>query len=446
MNTLDQIEYEIVSILASYPGVYDLHSNELREQLFVNPVANAVYRAIERRLNNNQYVGVTEIVKDVESLFEPSEVVAVLQTHDHTPRGINSKVAVLVENYKKKELKFLGYELSDTSEDADQAIDAAMQKLAAIADQSGGQEWVKASDGLLMHSGVIEGREEGKVTRLATGLPDLDRMLNGGLEKQNLFIIGARPSMGKTAMGLTVALNIAQKNNVGFFSLEMSHSDIRDRMFACLGRFPLQQIQNPKAYTSKYGFGEDGFWTKVMEVVEESKALKLLINDKPNQSLARIKSECRRMKRTEGLEVVVIDYLSKIEPSDKKLPKTYQIEEITSGLKNMAKELDICVILLAQVNRGGAEKGAQPPGLVDLKDSGAIEQDGDVIGFIHRPIQLNPTLDEDWQNYALFRVAKNRQGPTGDVNLFYHGQYTRFDSWEGPAPVMPTSKSGGDIY
>jgi len=112
----------------------------------------------------------------------------------------------------------------------------------------------------------------------------------------------------------------------------------------------------------------------------------------------------------------------------------------------MAKELDICVILLAQVNRGGAEKGAMPPGLVDLKDSGAIEQDGDVIGFIHRPVQLNPNLDGDWKNYALFRVAKNRQGPTGDVHLFYHGQYTRFYSWEGEAPVLQPTKSGGDIF
>jgi replicative DNA helicase len=444
MSPIDQIEFEVVSILGSYPGTYDLHSNELNSSLFQNPLSKAIYEAIERRLTNNKYVGATEIAKDLEKLFEPSEVILALQAHDHTPRGIHTKVAILLETYKKRQLKFLGYELTEESEDADQAIDAAMQKLAAIADQSGGQEWVRAGDGLLMHSGVLESREEGQVTRISTGLPGLDHMLNGGLEKKNLFIIGARPSMGKTAMGLTVALSIARKNNVGFFSLEMSHSEIRDRMFACLGKIPLQKIQNPKAHVDRHG--NDGFWGQVMEVVESSKELKLVINDKPNQSLARIKSECRRMKRTEGLEVVVIDYLSKIDPSDKKLPKTYQIEEITNGLKNMAKELDICVILLAQVNRGGAEKGALPPGLVDLKDSGAIEQDGDVIGFIHRPVQLNPNLEGPWKNYALFRVAKNRQGPTGDVHLFYHGQFTRFDSWEGDPPVMQPTKSGGDIF
>jgi len=447
MSPIDQIEFEVVSILGNYPGIYDLHSSELKHTLFQNPLSCAIFQAIERRLQDNKYVGTSELAKDLEKQFDPSEVILALQAHDHTPRGVHHKVSILVETYKKRELKYVGYELTEDSEDADQAIDAAMQKLAAIADQSGGQEWVRAGDGLLMHSGVLESREEGKITRLSTGLPDLDRMLNGGLEKQNLFIIGARPSMGKTALGLTVALSLAKQNNVAFFSLEMSHSDIRDRMFACLGKIPLQKIQNPKAHVPKFGFDKtDNFWSDVMEVVESSKALKLMINDKPSQTLARIKSECRRMKRTEGLEVVVIDYLSKIESSDKKLQKTYQIEEITSGLKNMAKELDICVILLAQVNRGGAEKGAMPPGLVDLKDSGAIEQDGDVIGFIHRPVQLNPNLDGDWKNYALFRVAKNRQGPTGDVHLFYHGQYTRFDSWEGAAPVLQPTKSGGDIF
>jgi replicative DNA helicase len=434
----DQLEYETLSMLSCFPNLFDSVSDRLKPDLFTQPINNAMYRCMERRFLNGKGVDGLELAKELETVYEAVEVLDILKTHSHSFRGIDAKVNMLVDAHKQREIRSLGNDLAFHDGDSDACIDQAMAKLANIADQTQSQEWHDVYQGLVQHGELLEQRAEGKVKRLSTGLPDIDRMLNGGFERKNLVIIGARPSMGKTAMGLTMALKMAQTYPVAFFSLEMAHSELRDRMFACLGSLSLESLQNPKAHALD--------WTGVVETTEQSKDLRLTVNDKPNQTVARIKTECRRLKRKNQIEVVVIDYLGKIEPTDKKMPKTYQIEEITGGLKQMAKELDICVILLAQVNRGGAEKGSSPPGLVDLKDSGAIEQDGDVIGFIHRPVQLNPTLEGEWKNYAQFRIAKNRQGRTGDVHLFYHGEYTRFDSWAGEPPKASTASNGrGDI-
>jgi replicative DNA helicase len=125
--------------------------------------------------------------------------------------------------------------------------------------------------------------------------------------------------------------------------------------------------------------------------------------------------------------------------------RRYQIEEISRGLKELAKELDIVVLCLAQVNRGAAERAGQVPGLHDLRDSGAIEQDGDVIAFIHRPIAANPEAGEQFTNYGLLRVAKNRQGRTGDVHLFYDGARTMFKAWSGEPPKEQGRYTKGNL-
>jgi replicative DNA helicase len=135
-----------------------------------------------------------------------------------------------------------------------------------------------------------------------------------------------------------------------------------------------------------------------------------------------------------GLDVLVVDYIGLMAGTDNKVSRAYQIEEISKGLKTLAKEMDIVVICLAQVNRGAAERGNSVPGLHDLRDSGSIEQDADIVGFIHRPIMSKPELGEQWKDYAQFRIAKNRQGRTGDVNLFYVGEQTKFASWSGQPP------------
>jgi len=148
----------------------------------------------------------------------------------------------------------------------------------------------------------------------------------------------------------------------------------------------------------------------------------------------------RTLRRSQGLDVLILDYLGLLEGVDKHQPRAYQIEEASRGLKMLAKELDIVVIALAQVNRGAADKSAmQPPALHELRDSGAVEQDADVVALLHRPVQANPQLTGDWAHYALLRLAKNRQGRTGDVHLQYTPELTKFSAWSGPAPKLVSS-------
>jgi len=260
---------------------------------------------------------------------------------------------------------------------------------------------------------------------MKTGLYDLDEMLDGGLQRGNLVVIGARPAMGKTALAMTIGLRLAENNHVGFISMEMPHQDVRDRQLAILTGIPLAQLKRPNDELS---------YAKILDALDKCKTLKFRVTDKSGLNILQIRTKARALKRLKGLDVLIVDYIGLMSGLDAKQPRAYQIEEISRGLKTLAKELDIVVVCLAQVNRGAAERAGQVPGLHDLRDSGAIEQDADVVAFIHRPIAANPDLPAEFNNYAQLRIAKNRQGRTGDVELFYRGDITKFHAWSGDTP------------
>lgn len=231
-----------------------------------------------------------------------------------------------------------------------------------------------------------------------------------------------------TALGMTIGLHMAATYSVGMLSMEMPHSDVRDRQAAILGCVPISAIKRPQ-----HGQGLD--YSRIVDGVERSKQLQWHVSDRSSLNILQVRSMARGLKRRRGLDVLIVDYIGLMAGLDSKQPRAYQIEEISRGLKSLAKELDIAVICLAQVNRGAAEKTMAPPGLHELRDSGAIEQDADVVAFIHRPIQANPDAGVAYQNYALLRVAKNRQGRTGDAHLFYRGENTSFTGWMGLPPT-----------
>jgi replicative DNA helicase len=165
--------------------------------------------------------------------------------------------------------------------------------------------------------------------------------------------------------------------------------------------------------------------------------LQWFATEQPSLTINQVRVKARQLKRQKGLSVLVVDYIGLMNGSDPKMPRAYQLEEISRGLKSLAKELEIAVICLAQLNRKVDERGDKPPTLSDLRDSGAIEQDADVVMFLHRPVQVDPDLGGDWKHYAKLHVAKNRQGRSGVVvDLSYIGEQTRFANWSGPAPVV----------
>ena len=320
----------------------------------------------------------------------------------------------------------------------DDRIDGALAQIGRLVTDAPRDEWVSAYEGMALHTATLEARAEGKIKAMPTGLHDLDEYLEGGLRPGELVIVGARPSMGKTAIGLTIGVHMAAEFSVGLLSMEMSHSEVNDRLTAMLGCVSLSSVKRPKR-------GEGLQWDRVMDGVERAKTLNLHTSDQGGLNINQVRSKARNLKRLKGLNVLVVDYIGLMSGLDQKANRNTQLEEISRGLKTLAKELGICVLCLAQLNRKNEERPDQMPMMSDLRDSGAIEQDADVIIFIKRPIMANPELGEQWRHYAKLSVAKNRQGRCGYLDLSYLGEQTKFAQWSGPAPSKASTAGRGNL-
>ena len=338
---------------------------------------------------------------------------------------------IVVDLAKCRDLAIAGRnitQLSTGDDSAEQKLEAAQQALSRLVDDSPRDEWVSAADGMLAHFDLLQDRADGTVHAWSSGLADLDVQLEGGFRPGELVIIGARPSMGKTALALSIGAQMAADYAIGFLSMEMPLVELKDRLVALLGRVSLSHVKRP---------GHDRnspLWDAAVIGTERAKNLNLYISDQPGLTIGQVRLKARNLKRLHGLNVLIVDYIGLMTGSDSGMSRAYQLEEISRGLKNLAKELQICVVCLAQLNRKVDERIDSMPHLSDLRDSGAIEQDADVVIFLHRPIQSKPDLGEAWRNFSRVSVAKNRNGPCGVFRLHYLGEQTRFSNWFGVEP------------
>lgn len=430
----ESAEVAVLSILMAFPDAYDSVAENLKPELFTTGNHKALFTVVRREIGAGKHPDVVTVAEAMNGRMTLPQVHAIATSHDHSAKGMKGMVDLLVERHKSRELHRIAAKLSeaafDTDKPAQERIDTALADLQKLEEVASSDDWVDSEEAVIDHMRILEKRENGEVRGIQTGLDDLDEVLDGGLQRGNLVVIGARPSMGKTALGMTVGLHAAQHHAVAMLSMEMPHADLRDRQLAILGRIPLSHLKRPKLHGLDYG--------RVVDAVERSKTLRFFASDKSGLNILQVRSKARTIKRKRGLDVLVVDYIGLMAGLNPKDSRAYQIEEISRGLKALAKELDIVVICLAQVNRGAMDRTNTTPGLHDLRDSGAIEQDADVVAFIHRPIVANPQAGDQFANYALIRVAKNRQGRTGDVHSYYHGECTRFSSWGGDAPVAQT--------
>lgn len=352
------------------------------------------------------------------------------------PSSANAKryASLIVERFKDRQLSAAAVRIAELAAESDKPIaerlDAAQAAIAALADKADAEDWRSAEENLSDLMSVLQDRFDGKTNAMPTGLPDLDELLNGGLRPGQLVIVGARPSMGKTALGLSIAARMAPHFVVGLLSMEMSHTELSDRLVAMLADVPISYVQQPQR-----AHDQTQFWSKVTRAAEQAKALNLHITDKSGLTIHQVRSKARQLHRVHGLHVLVVDYIGLMNGTDTRQPRAYQLEEVSRGLKQLAKDLGIAVLCLAQVNRDVEKRADQSPSLSDLRDSGAIEQDADIVTFIHRPIQARPDIGPEWATYAKLAIAKQRNGPTGVVHLTYRGAQTRFDSWHGPLPM-----------
>lgn len=260
---------------------------------------------------------------------------------------------------------------------------------------------------------------KGSITGLSTGFKDLDR-LTSGLQPSDLILIAARPSMGKTAFVLNIAqhIGIKEKKAVAFFSLEMSKEQLVQRMLCAESTIDSQRL--------RIGELEPNDWTKLVSGADRLSAAPIFIDDTSGITVMEMRSKCRRLKIEYDLKLIIIDYLQLMQGSSKKGSENRQqeISEISRSLKGLAREIGVPVIALSQLSRSVESRQVKKPMLSDLRESGSLEQDADIVAFLYRDDYYNP--DSEQKNITEVIIAKHRNGPVDTIQLFFHKQFTKF--------------------
>ncbi len=306
----------------------------------------------------------------------------------------------------------IGLSAFDEAEEVDVLLDKAEKTVFSIGQRSLTQAFLPIKDIL---SDTFERLDElskyaGKLRGVATGFTDLDKIL-GGLQKSDLVILAARPSMGKTSLALDIARNIAVLENkpVGLFSLEMSKDQLADRLLASMANINLWNLRNGRLTSDDY--------SRIQHAMGSLSDAPLYIDDAGSVNILQIRAMARRLQANKGLSLIVIDYLQLMEPMNRFQSAVQQVTENSRALKMLAKELNVPVLVLSQLSRAVEARVPQIPRLADLRESGAIEQDADVVMFIYREDKYNENSLS--KNVAKILIEKHRNGPTGGIDLYF---------------------------
>ncbi|MEO2014479.1 MAG: replicative DNA helicase [Fuerstiella sp.] len=317
--------------------------------------------------------------------------------------------------YAANEMLTAAYDLTTDIE----AVIADVESTAASLRHVNNNEQRLVADILIDTFSDIEKRmaSDSGIAGLSTGFHDLDVQISG-LVPSDVLILAARPSMGKTALVANIAANVAPTHPVLFFSLEQSDRQLTERLISSAAHVNGHDLRNGNINAQQRD--------KLFAAAGGLSELKLRIDSRPKRTMQDIAAICRKHHRQEPLGVVIIDYLQLITPASDRAPREQQVATIARSLKILAKDLDVPVIALAQLNRGVENREDKRPRLADLRESGAIEQDADVVIFLHRPDAYDP---EKRPGEAELIVAKNRSGPTGLVRLTWRKEFMRFENY-----------------
>ena len=341
-----------------------------------------------------------------------------------TSANIKYYAGIVAEKATLRRLIRTNEEIANTcysgKESLDTILESTESKINEVVQKKNVKEFVPIRTVVMNAMDKIEkaSKLHGTVTGIATGFIDLDYR-TAGMQPSDLVLIAARPSMGKTAFVLNIAQHVAFKQNlpVAIFSLEMSKEQLINRMFSLESSVDAQKLRT--------GQLNDQEWERLIESAGVIGKSKLMIDDTPGISIAELRSKCRRMKQENGLSMIIIDYLQLMSGSGRGGDSRQQeISDISRALKGVARELNVPVVALSQLSRAVEKRDDKRPMLSDLRESGAIEQDADVVMFIYRDDYYNK--DTENKNMAEIIIAKQRNGPIGTVNLVWMPEYTRF--------------------
>ena len=371
--------------------------------------AELVNKDLLNKVGNVEYL--TEIVNIVPTAANIDEYIKIVEEKSIRRRLIAEATDIATD----------GYSSTDTLSDI---LDNAEKKIFSVVKTRKGTEFRSIQDVLFKTQSDLEklAQLKGDITGLATGFYDLDK-ITSGLQPNELIIIAARPAMGKTAFALNLATNIAMNSEkaVALFNMEMSAEQLANRMLSSVGQVDGYKFRNGKL--------EHDDWKRVNEAISKLAETKLYIDDTPGMTIGEIRAKCRRLaSSSEGLSLVIIDYLQLISGSARYAGNRQQeIAEISRSLKTMAMELNIPVIALAQLSRSVEGRDDKRPILSDLRESGSIEQDADIVAFLYRDDYYNKASAIDEQtSKSEFIIGKNRSGPTTTINLVFKRNTSTF--------------------
>ena len=464
-----EAEQQLLGAILTNNDVYDRISAVVRAEHFYDPVHRRIFEVAAARILKNALaspVTLKAFLEDDEGLKElggPAYLarLAGAAISAHAARDYGQMIYDLAV---RRALIALGRDIAAqaakvdvASEPREQIVDAE-QKLYKLGEQGvaerGFQSFLKAvTDAVNVANAAYQ--RDGGLAGISTGLADLDKKL-GGLHPSDLLILAGRPSMGKTSLATNIAFNIAKAHKrgrlpdggegaveggvVGFFSLEMSAEQLAARILSEASEVPSEQIRR--------GDMTEAEFRRFVEAAKALEACPLYIDDTPALPISQVAARARRLKRTHGLDVLVVDYLQLLKAASAKDSRVNEVSEITQGLKAIAKELNIPVVALSQLSRQVESRDDKRPQLSDLRESGSIEQDADVVMFVFREEyykEREKPGDHDLEAMAKWQevmehvhgkaeviIGKQRHGPIGSVELSFEGRFTRFGNLAKP--------------
>ena len=403
----------------------------LRSEDYYREAHRLIYNAMIELFNKNDAVDmvtVIEFLRKEDKLEAAGGIAYVTSLANSVPTAANVLYHARIVEEKAllrqlinaaTNIAGMGYE---GSEEVTGILDSAEKMILAVSSRKMGGDFTPIKSIIFEAFNKIEQlyASKGSITGLATGFKDLDR-LTSGLQPSDLILIAARPSMGKTAFVLNIAqhIGIAEKKAVAFFSLEMSKEQLVQRMLCAESAIDSQRL--------RIGELEAKDWTKLVSGADRLSAAPIFIDDTAGITVMEMRSKARRLKIEFDLQLIIIDYLQLMQGSGKGKGgenRQQEISEISRSLKALAREINVPVIALSQLSRSVESRQVKKPMLSDLRESGSLEQDADIVAFLYRDDYYNP--DSDKKNITEVIIAKHRNGPVDTVQLFFHKQFTKF--------------------
>lgn len=424
-HSIEAEESVLGSVLMSVDALNEV-MDQLEPEDFYAPAHQAIFRAIRNLFNSNQAVDaitVSEELRRSSELERVGGVSYVTSLLDIVPSAANIEyyASVVEEHSQRRELIKAGASVTDLAMRLDDEIanvlDRAEQTVLGVAGRKVGDGMQRIGPLFFSTLEELEALEArgSEVTGLSTGFRDLDRKLTG-LHPANLTIVAARPAMGKSALAGNIATNVAmERKPVAFFSLEMSKEEVAQRMLCSVAR-----IDSMKLRTGQIG---EAAWPRLTDAAGKLYEAPVFVDDSPVVTVTDIRAKCRRLKRQHGLDLIVVDYLQLMQGTSRE-NRQQEIADISRSLKNLARELEVPMIAVSQLNRNLESREDKRPRLGDLRESGSLEQDADIVIFIYRDEYYNESSDK--RGIAEVQVAKHRAGSTGTVEMTFMPEFTKF--------------------